>query len=330
MSLNQEQYWQEKVDSKAFLINLLYRLPYMMLIGVAGAVLGSGLYLLIAMMAAREPVYYAETEYYVDFAEGQLEAKHYYNDFTWNDVMTHEGILGRSMEMLGSSYDREVVKGMITADILSDVRYLTITVRGGNQEEVARISEVTEKALELFAQEKEEFDSILQVENNGVQMEEVPLFTWRAFVLGFIVGFLMALFVVGVKLSIGDAVYTKAQVEQYFGIPALGILYRGAQNDLKNEKCMQTCKMNWEYLRQKQERTGEVMLLRNMGEYSYEELRGKAGIVLEIPFGKACRNKITDMIHEMKLQDCVILGAILVEADRRWLRLYGLDDVEGK
>ena len=72
------------------------------------------------------------------------------------------------------------------------------------------------------------------------------------------------------------------------------------------------------------------MLLRNMGEYSYEELRGKAGIVLEIPFGKACRNKITDMIHEMKLQDCVILGAILVEADRRWLRLYGLDDVEGK
>ena len=335
MSVMQEQYWQEKMDSKAFLINLLYRLPYMMLIGVAGAVLGSGLYLLIAMVASREPVYYAETEYYVDFADGQLEAKHHYNDFTWNDVMAHNGILGRSMEVLGTSYDKEVVKEMITADILSDVRYLTITVRGGNQEEVAKVSEVTRQSLAAFGQEKEEFDSITQVEDNGVRLEEVPLFTWRALVLGFMVGFLAALLVVCVKLSIGDAVYTKEQIEQYFGIPALGILYQGTEHALENEKGMQQCKIHWEYLCQKRERTGEVLLLEVNKQdcykgLSYQELREQAGIVLQIPFGKACRARVMDSIQELKLQDCVILGAILVDADRKWFRMYGLGKVEEK
>ena len=67
MSLKQEQYWQEKVDSKAFLINLLYRLPYMMLIGVAGAVLGSGLNLIMVLMTElKNPEFIAETEYYIE------------------------------------------------------------------------------------------------------------------------------------------------------------------------------------------------------------------------------------------------------------------------
>lgn len=52
--------------------------------------------------------------------------------------------------------------------------------------------------------------------------------------------------------------------------------------------------------------------------------------MLKIPFGKPCRNKIADVICDMKVQDCVILGAILVDADRKWFRLYGLGNMEDK
>ena len=110
-----EPYLREGIDSKAFLICLLRRIPYMLLIGLTGAIIGSGLYLLIMVISNRTPVYVQETEYYIDFADGRLEAKDYYNDFTWNDVMATDEILGRTMEELGTSYDRNEIKNMITA-----------------------------------------------------------------------------------------------------------------------------------------------------------------------------------------------------------------------
>ena len=95
-----EEYWQEGIDSKAFLVELLYCMPYMLLLGVAGAVIGSGLYLIIMTVFSGPQMYQAETEYYIDFAEGRLEAKDYYNDATWNDVMATDLILGNTMSIL--------------------------------------------------------------------------------------------------------------------------------------------------------------------------------------------------------------------------------------
>ncbi len=119
---------RQGIDSKALLVTLIRNLPRLLLLAVAGAVLGSGLHLVLVLYQSGRAMFVAETEYYVDFADGRLEAKDYYNDFTWNDVIATDLILGRMMEELGASYDRAEVKQMITADILSDVRYLTITV----------------------------------------------------------------------------------------------------------------------------------------------------------------------------------------------------------
>ena len=46
----QETYPQEGIDSKAYLLCFLRRIPYMLLIGLTGAIIGSGLYLLIAQI----------------------------------------------------------------------------------------------------------------------------------------------------------------------------------------------------------------------------------------------------------------------------------------
>ena len=78
----QETYPQEGIDSKAYLLCFLRRIPYMLLIGLTGAIIGSGLYLLIAAINNRTTVYMQETEYYIDFAPGRIDAKDYYNAFT--------------------------------------------------------------------------------------------------------------------------------------------------------------------------------------------------------------------------------------------------------
>ena len=79
---------QQGIDSAAMLVTLITKLPVLLALAVAGAILGSGLHLIITFIQTREPVYVSETEYYIDFAEGRYEAKDYYNDFTWNDVLS--------------------------------------------------------------------------------------------------------------------------------------------------------------------------------------------------------------------------------------------------
>ena len=237
-------YWQEGIDSKALLVCLLQKLPYLLLLGVTGAVLGSGLYLLIAVMTSEGPKYQAETEYYIDFAEGRIDAKDYYNDFTWNTVMATDWILGNTMEILGSDYDRNEVETMITADILSDVRYLTITVEGADAELVGTISETTKLSLESLVSRVEKIrdsiDSIEQIRNNGVQQIEVPLFTWRAAFLGAVCGILVYAFWIVASFCMGSRYYTKQAIIQSLRIPVFGLLYaRNNEAQGVQEKALQ-------------------------------------------------------------------------------------------
>ncbi len=301
-----KEYWKEGIDSKEYLIRFLFQLKKFILIGVAGAVIGSGLYLLIMMIDSRVPVYQSETLYYIDFAEGRIDAKDYYNDFTWNTVIGSDLILGRVVEQL-PGYERSVIRNMITADILSDVRYLTITVRGEDATQVEEIAAMLGEALVYFGTEfkglderdiygsivkidvSDTFDSIVKIEDSGVNKIVQPLFTWRAAFLGFVIGFLAAWFVFSVQFAVADAFYTRGNIERYLGISSLGIRYRqGKRHSSKKLQIEET----------------------------------KDGVILLIPFGVSCRRRTEDMMRDLKMQERKVLGAVLTEADAKWMKLY--------
>lgn len=351
-----EKYWQEGIDSKAFLIYLLYRLPYVLLIGVTGAILGSGLYLLVASIQARVPMYQSETEYYIDFAEGRLEVRDYYNAFTWNDVIATDEILGKAMEQLGADYDRTCVKEMITAEMPSDVRYLTVYVTGTDTEKIAKITDALTSAMEGFAAEKDEFDRIYLIEDNGVNKVAKKWFTWRAAFLGFLLAFLVAGFVVAFRFILGDRIYTKTDITKKYGLPALGLLY-GKDNkqdgwqetqirlqlanileqsnaekthtlflaDVVEEPYAQMVKEQLRMLLKEKEKSDwhfEVATFPRTEVEIYQHIRQSAGAILVVPFGVPCSKKIADVINELTLQQCNIAGAILADVDKRWMRWY--------
>ena len=318
----QGTYPRDGIDSKAFLICFLKRIPYMLLIGLTGAIIGSGLYLLIAAVNNRTPVYYRETEYYIEFAPGRIEAKDYYNAFTWNDVMKTRLILDKTMEQLGSSYSQESVKEMITADILSDVRYLTIT-------------------------DKAEFDSITQIEDNGTELLQQPLFTWRAAFLGFLIAFLLAFFRFCIHFGLNETFYTREQVRKELGIPVLGLLYR-QKNDKMGEQELQTC-LTLEPIVNAQTVFADVTE-GNYAEYFvkeysalveqdadkmpqtaaypvttlelYQKMEKAESVILVIPFGVPCLNRARDVLSELQRRNCKIAGAVLAQADNKWVRAY--------
>lgn len=357
MQAFESKYWQEGIDSKALLVCFLQKLPYLLLMGVAGAVLGSGLYLLIAVCTSEGIRYQSETEYYIDFAEGRIDAKDYYNDFTWNTVMATDWILGNTMEILGSGYDRNEVESMITADILSDVRYLTITVEGFDAELVGAISEATKLSLESLVSRVEkidEIDSIEQIRNNGVQQIEEPLFTWRAAVLGTVCGVLAYAFGIAASFCMGSRYYTKQSIRQSLGIPVWGLLYHsnhvedGAQEKalqlalqhyVEKNECKQlviadvadggyalTCKetLNALYAEELAEVSIRVQKYGVLSKEDYEAIRQTDGVILAIPFAKSCREAVIEQMLQLENQDCKIIGAVLVNVDKKWMRLYGI------
>lgn len=357
MQALESKYWQEGIDSKALLVCFLRKLPYLLLMGVAGAVLGSGLYLLIAVMTSEGTMYQAETVYYIDFAPGRIDAKDYYNDFTWNTVMETDWILGNTMEILGSAYERNEVDAMITADILSDVRYLTITVKGTDAEFVRLVSEATKESLESFvkrAEKTEEIDSIEQIQNNGVQQIKEPLFTWRAAVLGAVCGILAYAFWIAASFCMGSRYYTKRMISQNLGIPVFGLLYHskneaeGAQEkalqlalqyriekdsdkqlviaDVMDGDYAQKCKDILDTL-YAQDMSGVSICVQGSGilqKTDYDRIRQTDGVILAIPFAKPCREAVIEKMTQLENQDCKVIGAVLMDVDKKWMRLYGI------
>lgn len=341
---NQEEgLMQQGVDSRALFATFIRKLPILLLTAVAGAVLGSGLHLLITLIETRDVMYVSETEYYVAFAEGKYEAKAYYNDFTWNDVLATNPILGKAMELLGDSYDRDQVKNMITADILSDVRYLTITVRGHKPQEVEAVSNALAIALEEFGTGNQDFDSITQIEDSGITQEEVSYFGWRAALLGAVIVGGIAIFVIAFRFCMGSVLYTKGELTRTLGLPVYGMTFQKEKNE--DTLIQKQTKMLERNLKLLTEQYAKVILTdASDGKYAgaflqrikqckdidaacfavygtAQELSGMA-VLAVIPFGKTYREKITDELNDVRLHGGNIVGAVLAEADLSWMKIY--------
>lgn len=332
---------RQGIDSKALLVTLIRKLPLFLVAAMVGASFGSSLYCLIVFYQASKTMYEKETEYYIDFADGRLEAKDYYNDYTWNDVISTDLILGRMMEELGIHYNRAAVKQMINADILSDVRYLTITVKGRDMDEVFGVSTAFENAITEFGKSMDEFDAIYKIEDNHIRREQPVWFWWRAALLGAIIFVGIGVFLVLLAFMIGDRFYTKTDVMKYLGLTAVGLLYHSGneKSGIQERRLVEALKALLEnyqkiYLLDASDGRDARRFVKKLAELEADiDLdaflpceryhTGEASVILVIvPFERIYREKITDEINNAVTHGGIIAGAVLAECDKRWMKLY--------
>lgn len=339
---------QQGIDSRAMLATFMTRLPRLLMLAVAGAVAGSGLNLLVVLVKAQNRCYVSETEYYVEFDKGQDDARHWYNDFTWNDVLATDGILGRAMELLGTGYERDQVKEMLNADILSDVRYLTITVRGLDYTQVEAVKDAIGTALEEFGEAKREFASISKIEDNAIMPEALPYFAWRAALLGAVLAAGAGVFVTALCFCMGSVFYTKGDITARLGLPVCGITFREGSGRTKGGSALEKrqAEMLEEGLEMLAEKYSRILLMdasggqeanaflkeicgRGIVEESRFQVCGRAGqkmqdamIVAVIPFGRTYRERIADEIDFAQQHGGRLVAAVLIEVDRSWAHIY--------
>lgn len=333
---------RQGIDSKALLVTFIRKLPQLLLAAAAGVVFGSGLYWILAFYASINHAAYAvETEYYIDFSEGRIEAKDYYNDFTWNDVIATDLILGRMMDALGTGYDREAVRQMLHADILSDVRYLTITVTGSDAQAVSDVNAAFCDAITVFGASRDEFDSIERIEENGVKKVEQDWFSWRAAVLGMFVFLGVGIFLTILEFMVGDRFYTKTDVIKYLELEPLGLICKtGNEKNGKHESRLtqnlkELLKENKNiYLLDAADGADSEIFMKQLramdAELDFDAfllcekycVGEDAAILVIVPFGKIYREKITDEVNNAIMHNGAIAGAVLTECDRHWVRMY--------
>jgi capsular polysaccharide biosynthesis protein len=296
---NNAKYMKQGIDSKALVTTLIMKIPILLIIAVTGAIVGSGLNLVIASFKVRDAKYVSETEYYIEFAPGRYEVRDYYNAYTWNDVIGTDLILGKMMDVLDDDYDKDTVKSMIQATIYSDVRYLKITIKSQNYDDVVRVESVLEPILGEFGETMEEFTSIYKINDLGVSKEKIPYFTIRAALLGaFIFGFI-ALFIIIFRFCLGSSFYTKMDISKTLDIPVGGILFKNG----KYEGVMDLPSLKY-------------------NDMFYCDENDNNKLIAIIPFGKSYRERIIDEIYNMKLMGMNVAGAVLVDADSVWYKIY--------
>ena len=113
-----------------------------------------------------------------------------------------------------------------TAEILSDIRLLTITVRGEEEKFVREISRATENGLKEFGRESEELEQIKVIRSGVPQRVYWDDRTSAACITGAVILGVISLLVIGFNYALDEAVYVQEDIEKRYGVKALGILTR--------------------------------------------------------------------------------------------------------
>ena len=158
MKMN-EEYLNRGMDLKRLVLYFQKKIWMILLIVALGATIGGVSYRVLR--SVKMPVEYETvSKLYIRFGQDETgEVYQYYNGYTWNDLLDADPIMDLIMESL-PGYEREEVQAATTAEILSDIRLLTITVIGGNEKFVREIRDAVEEGLVKYADESEELQKI--------------------------------------------------------------------------------------------------------------------------------------------------------------------------
>lgn len=224
MGMN-EEYLNKGMDLKRLALYLQKRIWLVIMLAILGATCGGIIYQVVR--AVKMPVEYESvSKLYISFGHDESgEVYQYYNGYTWNDLLDTDPILDIVMSAL-PGYEKSQVQEATTAEILSDIRLLTITVKGDNEKFVREIRNAVENGLREYARVSEELDRIEVIRSGAPERVYWDDRTTAACVTGAVILGILALLVIGFSYALDESVYIQEDVEKKYACKALGILTR--------------------------------------------------------------------------------------------------------
>lgn len=330
--MNHRELEKEGVDLKLVLLLLLKKVWVIIGAAVVGAVICGGIYALWRGKIMDGIRYEAQSKYYITFEETMEKSylDHYYNGYTWNDLLSSDPVLGYAMTLLPEGYERTYVDDCVEAEILSDVRVLTTTVKASTAEEVVTLQAALEEAVVHYAQVGDKLEQIVVIRSDEPQLETIADATIRATLLGAVFAAIIAVFCMLFWAAVQDCIYLPEEFYVRYGIPVAGI----RPVSTKGEQV----KKSEEVLRGRLESELESGISHICKEKSYEiismeelyvlaedvlrRLEQAEAVVLEFPQGEANSKKLAHVMCMLKTRECPVLCAVMTGADLFIIRHY--------
>jgi capsular polysaccharide biosynthesis protein len=351
--MENERYMRAEMDLKRVFLLFMNKLWLAVAAVVLGAVLGVGIYLAAHLIFASEKEYQSVSKIYLNFnCDPEDFNELSYNGYTWNDLLDTDPILDYAMAELPAQISREEVTTATKAEILSDIRLLTVTVTAKQPELAAQIMEAIQIALVHLGETDELFQSI-EIYSTG----EPEQIVWddrtvNAALTGAVLMLIVVLLSLALYYILDDSVYVEADAKKRFGIPAVGIFTSGESGTFQSYGS--EFLSNYSYLCRKLKKvtlmsadngedarnaafTMEKLFSTNKLEESceiipvelaeespkvYEKIRNTDGVLLTVRYGRGNGKSVERALNNLEKQDCRVIGILIVEADVRFLKKY--------
>lgn len=306
----------EELNQRSRYLRILRRI---WIIPAAAAVLGLVFFagsMLSATISAGTRQYQAVSKLYIDFAKDETGTVYdYYNGATWTDLLTADpDISDTIVQKLPAGTGLDTVKAEAKAEILTDIRLLTVTVTDRDPQRAADIRDAIDEALVRFGDSAKEFTSIRLLSTADPQLITVSYRTGNAVLLGVFLGALLGLFILLISETLNDAVYVPEDAERRYSLPVLGITAKAGQETTSEQK---------KELQENMDHLGAAgaspVSAEDMPDYG--KLR-ESGAILEVVFGKKDGTKTDHLLSQLKKQDCRVYGIIIRDADEAFLDRY--------
>lgn len=220
-----EDYKNRGMDLKRFTLYFQKKIWIILLLILVGGTIGAISYRMVRTV--KMPVEYESvSKLYITFNQDENgDVYQYYNGYTWNELLDTDPILIAIMNHL-TGYEEEEVKDATSAEILSDIRLLTITVKGDSEKMVREIQAAVEEGLADYADQSEELRRIVTIRSDMPKRIYWSDDTTKAMIAGALLFGLVGFLVFAFMYVLDDGIYVQADVERRYPYKALGIMTR--------------------------------------------------------------------------------------------------------
>lgn len=317
----ERQYADDGMDLKKYMLCLLERLPLLLCAVAGGALLGFIVYTIVRTVPESEREYQAFAKVQLDFAADKTgEVYQAYNGYTWNDLMATDPIMNLILENLSADYSREEVEAALRAEILSDIRILTVTVTTNSAVRTDEILHAAVQALERYGGQAKEFLEIYAIQVTQAKLVVADSRMAQAVLVGSLLGLILSLFGISFYYVMDDRILVAGDVRKVTNVSFLGY-------DSGTEIWKRDYEDNLSYLRGKWGPlfVCEIERGKPLTAEKFQKMRETGGVVLSLPFGGVDAVFLSYIIEQLKTQECRLCGVAIREADEKFLcRYYGM------
>ena len=345
------KYAKEPLDMKLLLLRLVDKIGIVIIAALLGAAIIGGGYTVSKVFFSGPAEYEMSQRYYIQYGTDPKDGLEftYINHATWDmwvksdwftdriwDYTFHGGL---NPEQYG--YKKEDLASLLSGGLETDLRVAVGTVKTTSPTLTEKLSEALTKTMMDFANEQIEIREIRVVDTVEVKEAYKDIRILRAFVLGGVLGLLFGLLGLLIYLVADDRIYLPGTLAYRYGETVAGCIFEGKEGYTLQPGVKGNVR---ELLRGAADVAmtavdAELSLpqIADLFEENFicvpslcqvpeavEAMKQMDGVLLIVSAGETPDKKLQYVLDQMRLHNLSVKGMLLVGADKKLLKRYGL------